>query len=343
MAASDLLAYYNEMADLLSAEGLDTSDPRLIAAVKSVEKMDWADLLQRLEDLHAERVYDVRVFAFSMYLAWRDGGLAAVPGIQAASLKAVGHNLEKFGPARKREAHMDARLGWAFATMNDDVVYHEKRKTPEWTTWSRGLVEATISEVTSTRSALYAELGKRNFTRCSEGLARFSQTFEQHASAFRLVANQAKEKAAEADAKKAAEATSARSFSDKTKLVPSGTTREETMSIEPRSRSEVSAGTQHLDLKVSPAFVELCHKLQAFESLIEKRKFLKAALVADDLTSVVSNFDPRTYFPDLFADFGKLLAENVEVLAEHWTQRDTLSWKALEQYYRVDLQRFVDG
>ena len=158
-----------------------------------------------------------------------------------------------------------------------------------------------------------------------------------------LLKKMAETAAEEPDAKKAADATSARSFSDKTKLVPTGTTREETMSIEPRSRSEVSAGTQRLDLKVSPAFVELCHKLQAFESLIEKRKFLKAALVADDLTSVVSNFDPRTYFPDLFADFGKLLAENVEVLAEHWTQRDTLSWKALEQYYRVDLQRFVDG
>ncbi len=108
------------------------------------------------------------------------------------------------------------------------------------------------------------------------------------------------------------------------------------------STAHLQPGTQHMELPVSHAFIELLQKLKAFETLVARKKFQKAALVADDLTDLVSKFDPRSYFPDLFSDFGKNLAEHIEVLAENWDRRDSVAWKALEQYYRVDLQRFVD-
>ena len=51
----------------------------------------------------------------------------------------------------------------------------------------------------------------------------------------------------------------------------------------------------------------------------------------------------RTILAGLFASFGRAVSENIGVLSEHWEERDSLAWKALEQFYRVDLQRFVDG
>ena len=123
-----------------------------------------------------------------------------------------------------------------------------------------------------------------------------------------------------------------------------GTTRrEDVLTIDSQSRADIRAGSDRVEIVVSPAFLELLRKLQAFETLVAKQKFQRAALVADDVTGIVSNFDPRTYFPELFSQFGKDLAENIDVLATHWEARDSLSWKALEQYYRVDLARFVDG
>jgi hypothetical protein len=114
--------------------------------------------------------------------------------------------------------------------------------------------------------------------------------------------------------------------------------------LAPRVRSkDLSSGGRVVQLSVSAAFVELLRKLEAFDALVAAGKYQKAALVADDLTDAISRFDPRVYFPDLFATFGKGLAENIEILGEHWGERESLGWKALEQFYRVDIKRFVDG
>ena len=80
---------------------------------------------------------------------------------------------------------------------------------------------------------------------------------------------------------------------------------------------------------------------QAFEKLIEKRSFEKAALVGDDLMTLIENFDPRKYFPDLFASFGALLSANVSSIAPHWDRRSSLEWKTLQQFYQVDIRKFV--
>jgi hypothetical protein len=96
-----------------------------------------------------------------------------------------------------------------------------------------------------------------------------------------------------------------------------------------------------IELQVSPQFIELCRKLQAFEKLIEKRSFEKAALVGDDVMTLIESFDPRKYFPDLFASFGALLSANIGSIAPHWDRRGSLEWKTLQQFYQVDIRKFV--
>jgi hypothetical protein len=65
--------------------------------------------------------------------------------------------------------------------------------------------------------------------------------------------------------------------------------------------------------------------------------------VAHDLMYIVDHFDPREYFPELFARFGALLSRNIGQLEGHWEERDSASWKALHQYYRVDLKGFISS
>jgi hypothetical protein len=95
------------------------------------------------------------------------------------------------------------------------------------------------------------------------------------------------------------------------------------------------------ELGVSPAYFDLVEKLDAFRTLIEKRELLKASVVADDLMQTIENFDPRTYFPEMFADFSEELSRHIDELAPPWAERETMSWKAMVQFYRVDLRRFV--
>ena len=95
------------------------------------------------------------------------------------------------------------------------------------------------------------------------------------------------------------------------------------------------------EIGVSPAYFELVQKLAAFQRLVDKRDILKASVVADDIMRTIDHFDPRTYFPDMFGDFSEKFSENIEVLSSFWGDRDSTAWKAMVQFYRVDLRRFV--
>jgi hypothetical protein len=98
---------------------------------------------------------------------------------------------------------------------------------------------------------------------------------------------------------------------------------------------------QPVTLRGSAALRELLMKLEAFELLVEAGKYDRAALLCDDVHALVDHFDPRLYFPELFATFGRLVSENIGKLEVHWQQRDSSMWNALRQFSRVDLAGFV--
>ena len=91
----------------------------------------------------------------------------------------------------------------------------------------------------------------------------------------------------------------------------------------------------------SHKFLELQSKLRAFELLVEQGNHERAAVVADDLLQLIEHFDPRTYFPELFVQFSALFSTNIGLLEQHWERRESMAWKALDQFYRVDLKKFV--
>lgn len=110
-------------------------------------------------------------------------------------------------------------------------------------------------------------------------------------------------------------------------------------------------------LRVAPAAVEdpiipfvegsyhltqLIKKLHAFELLVKRREYGRAAVVAADLENTISNFDPMKYLPKLFAGYRRLFADNVSTISEYWENRETLAWKALEKHFEVDLDSFMN-
>ena len=86
----------------------------------------------------------------------------------------------------------------------------------------------------------------------------------------------------------------------------------------------------------------LLKKIQAFETLVKAKRFERAAMVADDIQSAVENFDPRKYFPSLFAEFYADLVGNFDQISSFWARRDTADWAVLQQLYDVDLDTFVE-
>ena len=85
----------------------------------------------------------------------------------------------------------------------------------------------------------------------------------------------------------------------------------------------------------------LFKKLQVFETLMEKKEYQKAALVADSISIAIENFDPTIYFPKLFSSFFSILAKNTNSISIHWEERESLEWKFLEKLYKTDIEEFI--
>jgi hypothetical protein len=81
--------------------------------------------------------------------------------------------------------------------------------------------------------------------------------------------------------------------------------------------------------------------MKAFERLIEKEEFNKAAIVADDINDVIANFDPRIYFPKIFSRYSLLLALNIANISGFEEYKGSVVWQTMQDLYKVDLESFV--
>ena len=86
----------------------------------------------------------------------------------------------------------------------------------------------------------------------------------------------------------------------------------------------------------------LIRKLEAFDSLVSAEKYSSAALIADDINSIIADFDPKVYFPKLFTRFSLQFAANINELIAFEEHKNSVEWQAMQELYKVDLESFVN-
>lgn len=112
----------------------------------------------------------------------------------------------------------------------------------------------------------------------------------------------------------------------------------------PEPRENKTAETK-IAKESGPSFENLhllIDKLQAFDTLIKKNDFVKAAIVAKDIDQLIEHFDPTLYFPKLFSSYFALVARNIAALSEQWENRESLQSKSLEKLYKTDINTFLE-
>lgn len=309
---------------------LEPLDPRLTALTDAAERRQFRDAADRAEALFAEGVYDVRAVSIYLYQAFVEGGLGALGEIFETADALAGSNLAALSPARRREEHLDRRLGWLFDAVNDALEYHALKNTPEWGRWRAGVTPDAFALSLGRGDALGERLRNGPFKTGDGALGRLLTRLRGLATALEPPPAPSPAPAPpEAPAAAAPSSTPAVAFAAVALLPPNG---------EPPRPSR-----HRIELVASDRFIELLCKLKAFEALVERKHYQKAALVGDDLMRSLDEFDPRAHFPDLFATFSALLSQHVDQISPHLEDRESPSWKALTQFYRVDLKGFVGG
>jgi hypothetical protein len=303
-----------------SGPGLDSTDPRLISITGLATAGKLATAADQIEELFAQKIYDIRLIAIYLFTAFREGGTAVLPTVLTAVSHLLEEGFEVVGPERKREENFDRRLAWLCEEIADALEYHEQKRTPQWEEWAEGLTAEVLAEAITHADVVGDKIAARGLQNAARGFAQLRSWLYSHRAPAAPVVEASSPGAGAGQTPRS----SVRPMAAPTALGPDG--------------SRLS-----LELVVSHRFLELRDKLRAFEILVEKKEFRKAALVADDVQQIVEHFDPRSYFPEVFAGFSARLSKNIASLAEHWEERDTVAWKAMGQFYQVDLDGFVES
>ena len=297
--------------------GVDPVDPRFTRACDSVEKGKYAEAAEAAQEVFDEGVYDVRLFCYYVYQAFRELGLAGLAPAFNSLRTLHTDRWDAFGPADRKAIHFDRAATWLFQTLSDALEYHEAKVDDIWRDWTNG---ADVEDVTAGIAAAELLLGlltDKTYERTTEQLGRSLRILRE----------------IQRKMDKPVDATPVLDLSD------------DLDATDPNAQTFVGKLPQ-LEvggrvLRGSHRFAELLDKLEAFEDTVNNRDYRKAAVVSDDILKLIEDFDPREYFPDLFASFFSYLSENVNEITPFWERRDTIDWQTLTQFYKVDLQSFI--
>ena len=323
----------NRTLPVVENPGLETTDPRLEEVGSLIQRAEYLEAATQAETVLSEGIYDIRLIGFFMYGVFLEQGMGSLKEIFDSLSGLLRDNWAALGPAAKLEKHTQTSLRWFLNQLLKKLQYEENNKSDLWEHW--------VSEVTSdaVAAAIDAadELGQTSVKVLEDGaaplvdglgkLVQWLRTFQQ------LVYREAQTESApespveeEEQAEEQAEMTSTRRPVTDVSGASRGLPGDET--------GFLVEGSYHLRV--------LMDKMAAFERLLDEEKYPRAALVADDINEALAGFDPRLYFPKLFARFSFLQAVHIQDLIAFQDQKETLEWQALKDFYKVDLDGFVD-
>lgn len=313
--------------------GLETTDPRLDEISTLVQDAAFLEAARMAESILEESIYDVRILGFFLYGAFLEEGMVRLGPILQCLVGILEDNWDALGPAAKKEKHTQTNLRWLVNQLLKKVQYEEEKRSDLWTTWQRQVSSDEVGECIEAVESLRRQVSRvleEAGAPVSDGLVKLSGwlgSFQQ------LVYREAEaefepEPPAEEEGASAAES-----------LVPG-----EAVPRPIPGRSGPPSGSTEEVVYAEGSFHlrELMQKMDIFERLVLEGKYNRAALVADDVMEVIGQFDPKLYFPKLFARFFQLMAVHVEEISSYGVDRESIEWQVLRELYKVDREGFAD-
>jgi hypothetical protein len=297
---------------------LEATDPRFQQITELAQGGKYSEAADAVEGLLSEKLFEVRLLGYYLFAVLHEEGLPRLAAILETLAALIRRNWEGLPARDKRAVLLNKSVRWLFQTVLDTLNYHQSKKDERWLGWWKASTEAQVTSAMQKAQELLALLPEPTYRSGAEALAKLLPWLRELRA--QIVANLPQDPPA---------------------LPAQGAPQVPASPAEPDGPSPFLKLGQPVQLLGSAHLVELCNKLKAFELLIERQEFQKAALVSDDILSTLESFDPRRFFPELFATFGGLLNKHVKNIQEHWESKDSTEWKTLAQFYQVDLERFV--
>ena len=296
------------------------SDGAISDIVRHSEGGEVVAARDRAYPLLREGVTDIRVILAYLQGVFSALGPASLEGVFAALQYALTDGFERVFPSERKVKTFDGALTSTLRSMAQKWDLERSRAHGSPTPWTT-LDQETAAHALG-RSATLRAAGEAVLERC-----RFSEQL----SAIDRHLHSAMERAPVAPAHPVAHDEDAPEAPAAHEAVDAG------RPVEP-SPAAVPATVA---IEISPAMASLIARLRAFEVLVGRGEFNRAAVVAEDVRRSIETFDPTAYLPAFFAQHFALLSEHIARLSPLWQAAHTPEWRVLEQHCKVDLEGFV--
>jgi len=333
------LSFLKQSLPVVENPGLETTDPRLEEVSAFVQRAQYEEAAALAESILAEGIYDIRMIGFLGYGVFLEQGIGSLKDTFECLAGVFRDNWSAIGPAVKREKHAQTSLRWFFNQLLKKLQYEENAKSELWDRWTS---EVTSDETGEVLDAV-DELGKTLrmvLGDAASPLVDVLSKLSQWLKAFQQIVYREDEPESEVEAETVQESEPMVEAGEQ----ESGFTPVRAEYGEPHQTSPgLATSEEGIVVEGSHHLRALLRKMEAFERLVAEEKYPRAALVADDINDLIASFDPRLYFPKFFARFAYLRAVHFQELFAFDDQKETAEWQVLKDFYKVDLEGFVES
>ncbi len=317
------ISQLNQPLEVSEKPGLEPFDMRFADIASLVENGKYMEAGNQCTEIVEEGIYDIRIIGYYLYAAFLENGLSGLGEIFEIIDGLASENMEAVGPVKNKEKHYQNSLKWFVNQLIKKLEYEEDQKGELWNEWIEEVSAEDVEQIVENLENMQKSL-TQGLEDASEPVMESLQNIRNWLSSFHKIVYKEpepeKEEEEEAGEPVAGEAAQAG---------PAGAT----FSL---------PGFGQMPVEGSFHFQQLLQKLTAFERLIQVRKYPLAALIAEDINDIIAHFDPRIYFPNIFARFSLLYAKNISEMINNSQNKNTVEWQALKKLYEVDLNSFVN-
>ena len=311
--------------------GLDTIDPRLSDIATLMQDGKYEEAAAQSEAILEEQIYDIRIIGYFLYGHFIDQGVGAMADIYQCLANLLRDNLDALGPAKNREKHIQTILNWLMKQLIKKLQREEAKNTSIYEGWISEVSSDQVQEALDAGEDLRRALGPVLEDAAGpvlDGLMKVNEWL----TAFQRLVYREPEPEPEEETEDLGDEEAKEGIEEERQEAGR---KEAYVSIPRLDEDEISVeGSFHLKL--------LIRKLEAFDRLISAEKYSSAALIADDINSIIADFDPKVYFPKLFTRFSLRFAANINELVAFEEHKNSVEWQAMQELYKVDLESFVN-
>lgn len=307
--------------------GLDSMDPRYDVIVNHMQEENFIESIRLIDELFAENIFDIRMICYYLYGYWLDNGLRSLNEVLQCLNNVIEDNFDAIGPIANREQNFEKSLSWMMRQIYKKISYEEKKNSSLWQHWHSKIHEEDISQILEAGEILCVNLNQK-VTDKAANIINLWNKIQAWVNALRLMV--AREIALIPTETENSENDSLLMLAKEDNGVIS-----ELQTNEYISNFQGYESSYHMSL--------LLKKIAAFEQLVHKKKFDHAALVLEDIKLTLSQFEPMLYLPKIFENFVKLQALNINELVTYQQQRGTLEREVMQEWFKVDLDGFINS